>query len=73
MTDAFTLWATQNEVLFSVLLIVAMIWTSIWKGISLWKSARTKQIIWFIVFIAVNTLGILEILYIFWFSKLKKK
>lgn len=54
-----------------VILAFLVIWTIIWKGIALWKSARKGQPVWFIVLLIVNTFGILEILYIFLFSKIK--
>lgn len=53
-------------------LIAALIWSAIWKALGLWKSARNKSIVWFIVIFLVNTLGILEILYIYVFSKMKR-
>jgi len=53
------------------LIVVASIWTIIWKGFALWKSARKNSMVWFIVLLVVNTLGILEILYIFLFSEMK--
>ena len=50
---------------------VILIWTLIWKGFALWKAARKEHKIWFIVLLIVNTVGILEILYIYVFSKMK--
>jgi len=55
------------------LIILALIWSLIWKGLALWKSARRGEEGWFIVLLVVNTLGILEILYLYVFSKLKKE
>lgn len=55
-----------------VLLIIAL-WTIPWKAIALWKSARRKELTWFIVLMIFNTLAILEILYIFVFSRQKKE
>ena len=52
------------------LIVIIGIWSLVWKGIALWKSAGKKQLIWFIVFIFINTVGILEILYIYVFSKM---
>jgi len=52
------------------LLILLIIWSLIWKGFALWKSARLNQPIWFVVLLVVNTFGILEILYIFVLSKM---
>ena len=59
--------------LFIVVIIILIIWSSVWKGVALWKAARKNSLVWFIVLLVVNTLGILEILYIFVFSKLKQK
>ena len=53
-----------------VILVIVSIWALVWKGLSLWKSARKKHTIWFIVLLIFNTLGILDILYIFVFSKI---
>ncbi len=51
-------------------MMVVLIWSLIWKGLALWKSARQKQPVWFVILLVVNTMGLLEILYIFIFSKL---
>lgn len=45
------------------------VWVIIWKGMSLWRAARRGDSNWFIALLVVNTLGILEILYIYVFSK----
>lgn len=51
---------------------ILFVWTLVWKGIALWKSAKLNNLVWFIIFlIPMNTAGILEILYVFIFSKLK--
>lgn len=50
-----------------------LIWTIPWKGLALWKSAQKKQVYWFVAFLVVNTVGLLEIVYIFIFSKMEKK
>jgi hypothetical protein len=50
-------------------IIAIYAWSLFWKGVALWKSAREGQSVWFVVFLFVNTIGILEILYIFYFSK----
>ena len=54
-------------------LLVAIAWSFVWKLLALWKSARKGSVVWFIVLALVNTLGILEILYIFVFSEMGKK
>jgi hypothetical protein len=55
------------------LLSVILIWILVWKGLALWKSSHKEQPIWFVVLLVLNTLGLLEILYIFVFSKMSKK
>ena len=52
------------------ILILAQIWSMVWKAIAWWKAARKNHLVWFIIFFLVHTLGILEILYIFLFSKM---
>jgi len=54
---------------FIAVIILLVIWSAVWKGIALWKSARNKQPIWFIVLLLVNTIGILEIIYLKRFQK----
>lgn len=51
---------------------VIIIWSIIWKGIALWHSARNKQLAWFVVLLIVNTIGLLEIIYLIFFRKDKK-
>jgi hypothetical protein len=53
------------------IIILLGLWTLPWKGLALWKSARLQKKWWFIAFLVVQTLGLLEILYIFIFSKKK--
>jgi len=58
--------------LVTTILVVIIIWELIWTGLACWKSARRNSPIWFILFLVLNTVGILEILYIFVFSELGK-
>lgn len=53
--------------------IVIIIWSAIWKLIAMWKSARKGSLAWFIILGIFNTLGILEILYIYVFSEMKRE
>lgn len=48
-----------------------MIWSIIWKGIALWKAARNGHKAWYVILLIVNTVGILEIIYILCCSKKK--
>ena len=55
------------------LFAVIAVWTIIWKGIALWKAARNGSTPWYVVLLIVNTMGILEIIYIYFFSKKEDK
>jgi len=55
------------EHLWIILLVV--LWSIPWKGVALWRSARRGHLGWFIALLILNTLAILDILYIFIFSK----
>ena len=54
------------------LMIPLLIWGLIWKTWALWRAAKNDHKAWFVVFMVLNTLGILEILYIFIFGKKEK-
>ena len=54
---------------FYMWFIPLSMWTLVWTGIALWKSARNNQIRWFLIMLILNTAGILEIIYIIWFQK----
>lgn len=58
---------------FGGLMILALLWTLPWKGYALWIAARKGESYWFIALLLLNTLAILDILYIFVFSKPKPK
>lgn len=53
----------------SPILYLLIVWSIIWKGIALWHSARNKQLVWYIMLLIVNTVGILEIVYLILFKK----
>ena len=56
-----------------LILAVLIIWSLIWKGVALWKAARNSHTAWYVIMLIVNTVGILEIIYIFGFSKKRQK
>ncbi len=55
-----------------IAIVLVAVWTLPWKGIALWKAAKANSKVWFIALLLINTLAILEIFYIFIFSKMKK-
>jgi len=64
----FNLLVQQNWGWF----ILLAIWSLVWKGWALWIAARREQKVWFVALLILNTIGILEIFYIFYFSKQPK-
>lgn len=56
-----------------IMLLILFVWSLAWKGMALWKSARRENKYWFVALLVINTVGILEILYIYIFSKKESK
>jgi hypothetical protein len=63
--NSLSAFISQNPLLFTALAV----WVLAWKGVALWNAARLSQKKWYIVLLIVNTLGILEIIYIFAVAK----
>jgi len=51
-------------------MVLLMIWSLVWKGLALWHAARREEKPWFIVLLIVNTVGILEIIYLVFVARL---
>jgi len=54
-------------------ILFSIFWLLPWKGVALWKAAKNSHKKWFIALFLLNTFSILEILYIFIFSKKKTR
>ena len=61
-----------NLIVMWVVTALVILWELVWKGIALWKAGRNGHMVWFILILILNTLGILPIIYIFGFSKPNK-
>jgi methionyl-tRNA synthetase len=61
------LWAAP---IIGFIMLLAL-WSLVWKGLALWHAGRRGEPWWFVALLLINTLGILEIIYLFWFAKLK--
>ncbi len=53
------------------IILPILIWSLFWKGCALWIASKNNQKVWFLVLLVVNTVGILEIVYIFYVTKKK--
>ncbi len=54
---------------FGLGLIALIAWSLVWKGLALWRAAHRGEKVWFIAFLLLNTVGILEIIYLFLIAK----
>jgi hypothetical protein len=61
------------SVLAATVFFVLAVWSIVWKGFALWISAKEGKKWWFIPILIFNTAGILEIIYIFFFSQTGKR
>lgn len=52
--------------------ILVLAWSLVWKGMALWRAARLNQREWFVALLLINTLGILDIVYLYIISVDKK-
>jgi len=50
---------------------ILLIWSIAWKGVALWNASKNDQKNWFIAILVINTIGILEIAYLFGLAKKK--
>ena len=64
-------WGMGMPLALLAILPVLVLWSLAWKGIALWHSAQRKDVWWFVAFLFINTMGILELVYLFGFAKLK--
>jgi hypothetical protein len=58
-----------SEAVALVGFVAIALWALVWKGLALWAAARGNQSWWFIALLIVNTIGILEIIYLLFFRK----
>ena len=54
------------------IILLVILWSLPWTGVALWQAAKNNHKIWFIALLVINSMAILEIIYIFFFSKKKQ-
>ncbi|MBX4181618.1 DUF5652 family protein [Candidatus Parcubacteria bacterium] len=54
-----------------LIIFAVIVWTLIWKGMALWRAAGLQQKGWFIALLLINTVGLLEIFYLFFTREYK--
>lgn len=53
------------------LVALLSLWSLVWKGLALWHAGQRGDHWWFVALLLINTLGILEIIYLFFVAKVK--
>lgn len=48
-----------------------IVWGLVWKGLALWRAARENSPWWFVALLLLQTWGVVEIIYLFFFAKEK--
>ena len=56
---------------FGLLGFVLLILVIVLKGLALWQAAKRGEKWWFIAMLVINTAGLLELIYLIFFAKLK--
>ena len=68
-------WYGQSSFPFNsnltVVIVIVALWTLFWKGCALWMAAKNHKKGWFLALLIFNTVGVLEIIYIFFVAKKK--
>ncbi|MFH1162207.1 MAG: DUF5652 family protein [Candidatus Jorgensenbacteria bacterium] len=57
-------FATDNWLIW-----IAILWSLPWKGWALWRAAQRRETWWFVVLFLVNTVGLLDLIYLFIVTK----
>ncbi len=55
----------NENLILTFISVVIFIWTLPWKAYAIWLAVKNRNKKWFIALLILNTLGILEIIYIF--------
>lgn len=55
------------------ILVLASAWSLVWKAVALYKAGTLRHKGWFAALFFINTLGILEFLYVAYFSKTERR
>jgi hypothetical protein len=64
-TDILNSGPLQVPTYYYLMMSGLLLWSLAWKGLAMWKAAHKDHKIWFGVLLVVNTMGILDILYIY--------
>jgi hypothetical protein len=60
-----TEWMNQHQ----GLMLLIVLWSLAWKGLALWRAAELQHKRWFIAVLLLNTLGLLEMIYLYFVAR----
>ncbi len=60
---------SNMQILTIVIFVLMLMWSLFWKGYASWTAARAGHGWWFVVLLLVNTMGILDIIYLHYVGK----
>ncbi|MBI2278487.1 MAG: hypothetical protein HYU81_00220 [Candidatus Brennerbacteria bacterium] len=52
---------------------IGILWSLPWKGMALWKAAARRHTGWFVALLLINTVGLLDIVYLYFISERPRK
>ncbi len=62
----------QNPLAVTIISIL-ILWSWVWKILALYRAGANRSPVWFVVLMFVNTIGILDLLYLLIFSRKRKR
>lgn len=62
-------WMTNPRFGFGMSLL--LIWGLVWKALALWRAAKEDSKPWFVALLLLQTWGLAEMIYLFFFAKQK--
>lgn len=58
-----------SETNLIIVLALLILWSLYWKGRALWMAAQRADKVWFVVLLVLNSLGILDLMYVCFLAK----
>ena len=61
-----------------VTLLLVTVWSTVWAGIAMWRCARNRQLVWFLInflgyIFVLNVVGLVSIIYMAFFQRNRNK
>jgi len=70
-TQVFGIDIVMSAIGVTTIIVLLLVWSIAWKGLALWKAAKRGSKPWFVLLLLVNSIGILDIVYLYLVDKKK--